>query len=72
MKYSVDRIENKIAILEDITTGTKKEVHLHELPEHLVEGNILVYENDTYIKDIQTEASIRASIKSKFDMLRKK
>ncbi len=72
MKYAVDRIENEIAILEETSTGIKKEVSLNELPESLTEGNILIYENDSYRKDIKEEASIKASIKSKFDMLRKK
>lgn len=72
MKFAVDRIINNLAVLESLEEKTKKEVPLTELPEDLKEGNILVYENDIYTKDIVLEKERKASIKSKFDMLRKK
>lgn len=72
MKFAVDRIINNLAVLESLEEKTKKEVPLTELPEDLKEGNILVYENDIYTKDIVLEKERKSSIKSKFDMLRKK
>lgn len=72
MKFSVDRIINNLAILESLEEQIKKEVPLTELPTDLKEGNILVFENDTYSKDETVEEERKTSIKSKFDMLRKK
>jgi hypothetical protein len=72
MKYAVDRIINNIAVLESLENQEKKEVPLKELPEDLKEGNIILYENNIYFKDIVEETKRITSIKSKFDMLRKK
>ena len=72
MKYAVDRIINNLAVLESLEDQTKKEVLISELPMNLKEGNILTYENDTYIKDESLENQKRESIRNKFDMLRKR
>lgn len=72
MKYVVDRIENEIVILESLETQLKKEVLLSEFPEKIKEGNILKYENELYTIDLEEEQKRRQTIKSKFDMLRKK
>ena len=40
MKYSIDRIEDKIAIIENIITGEKTEVNIALLPVNIKEGNI--------------------------------
>ena len=70
MKYSIDRIENEIAILENLETGQKKEVNIELLPENVVEGNIII-EKETYELDIIEEQVRRDSLKSRFDNLRK-
>lgn len=72
MKYAVDRIENNIVVLESLEDQTKKEFSLAEFTFPVKEGNILLYENESYTLDIQEEQSRRETIKSKFDMLRKK
>ena len=72
MKYSIDRIEGKIAILESLTTEEQKEVLLEVLPSNIKEGTILTYENNEYKKDEVLEQQRRTSIKNKFDMLRKR
>ncbi len=71
MKYSVDKIENDIAVLENIDDGTKIEVSTTVLPDSLKEGNILYYENESYKIDIREETKRRKRIRSKFDMLKK-
>ena len=48
MKYSVDRIENKIVILQNLDTKEIKEV---KLPFIVKEGDILVYKDNKFIKD---------------------
>ncbi len=71
MKYSVDRIENGIAILEDITTKEKKEVKLKLLPKNIVDGSILAYRNKKYTLDESEELHRRNSLREKFNALKK-
>ena len=70
MKYSIDRIEENIAILENLEDGTKKEVNIELLPENIVEGSIIV-EKETYELDLIEEQVRRDALKSKFDSLKK-
>lgn len=72
MKYAVDRIENSIAILENVSNGEKKEVALEELPDNIKEGNILIFDNENFVKDEQEEIKRRENIKNRFNRLRKK
>ena len=72
MKYSIDRIEGKIAILESLTTEEQKEVLLEVLPSNIQEGTILIYEKEVYKKDRVLERKRRTSIQNKFNMLKKK
>lgn len=72
MKYAVDKIENNIVVLENIQDKTIIEIELDKLPPNIKEGNILLYENNTYTIDIETEQKRRETINSKFAMLRKK
>lgn len=49
MKYSVDRIENNIIILENLDTKEIKEIK--KLSFKIKEGDILVYKDNKFIKD---------------------
>lgn len=71
MKYSIDRIENNIAILEEITTGTKLEVPVTNLPQDIHEGSILILKDNCYIIDKSTELKRRQSIQERFNRLKK-
>ena len=70
MKYALDRIEENIAILENIQTGKKIKVSIFKLPQNLHEGIILKEENNTYTIDIQEEENRRMLIEEKFKKLR--
>lgn len=72
MKYAIDRIENEIAILENITDGTKIEINLSKLPSGSKEGTILLYQDEQYTIDLDEEQKRKERIESKFAMLRKK
>lgn len=72
MKYAIDKIENGIALLENIKDGSKVELSIEELPSAIKEGMILNYENNRYSIDLVEEQKRRDSIKSKFNRLRKK
>ena len=70
MKYALDRIEENIAILENIQTGEKINVSIFKLPQNLHEGTILKKKNNTYIIDNQEEEKRRKEIEEKFKKLR--
>ncbi len=70
MKYSVDKIENEIAVIENIINGEKKEVPLINLPSHIKEGSILLYEDNLYQLDIEEEKIRRQRIMDKFKKLK--
>lgn len=70
MKYALDRIENNIAILENITTGEKRKISIFNLPQDIHEGTILKEENNTYIIDPKEEERRRILIEEKFKKLR--
>lgn len=71
MKYAIDRIENSIAILENLDTKERKEVNIKDLPSSIKEGNILSYENNTYIINQDEELIRRKRILDKFNKLKK-
>ncbi len=71
MKYSIDRIENNIAVLEDINTGEKKEVDISLLPEEIKEGTILSFNDNKYELDLDEEEERRKRILDMFNRLKK-
>lgn len=71
MKYSVDRIENDIAVLEDITTKEKIELNINYLPKKIKEGTILEKKDDSFIIDEEEENVRRKRIMEKFNKLKK-
>ena len=72
MKYSIDRIENDIAVLENIDTNELIEVEISLLPENVKETNIVVYEDDEYKLDQHTEETRKKDLLSRFNKLKKK
>lgn len=72
MKYSIDRIEDNIAVLENIETNEIIEVDISLLPNNIKETNIVIYENDEYELDKNTEETRKKDLLSRFDKLKKK
>lgn len=72
MKYSIDRIENDIAVLESLESKEKINVNITLLPQNVKEGSIIVYENNKYIKDEETELKRKTELQSRFNNLIKK
>ena len=70
MKYALDRIEENIAILENIETGERRKISIQHLPPNIHEGTILKEKNNTYTIDIQEEEKRRKLIEDKFKKLR--
>lgn len=70
MKFAIDRIENNIAILENLDTKEKKEVNIKDLPSSIKEGTILSYENNTYTINQDEELIRRKRIITMFNKLK--
>jgi len=66
MKYVIDRIENNIAILENIDSKEIKEIPKSLLPDNVKEGTIL---KEIYIIDKEQELTRRKNIQIRFDNL---
>lgn len=72
MIYTVDRIENNIAILENKETKEMIDVDINILPANIHEGAILVFKENSYHIDNNTELFKRKEIEDKFKKLRSK
>lgn len=70
--WAVDKIENGMAILENVETLEKKEVYLTILPASIHEGSILLYQDKQYVLDKEQEEIRRKMIEEKFRNLRNK
>lgn len=70
MKYAIDRIEENIVILEDISTNEIIEVDKILLPKNIFEGNIINYEDNSFYLDIETENLRRKRIAEKLNRLK--
>ena len=70
LKYSVDRIEGNIAVLEDIESGNIIEVPTSKLPHFIEDGTIVRYENDEYVIDKLEEEIRREIIREKLERLK--
>jgi hypothetical protein len=69
MRYTVDRIIENIAVLEDENKNTEN-YPLSALPPHTREGNVLFKDsNGKLVPDKETEASRREKAKSLVDKL---
>ncbi len=69
MKYAVDRMEEDIAVLQNIDDGSIILESISNLPTSLHEGMILSFENDCYLIDNELEDKRRKRIESKFNDL---
>lgn len=68
MKYSIDRIEDNIAMIQNIETGEKIEINIELLPENIKEGTILKKE-EKYTIDEETTNDRKESIQNRFNQL---
>jgi len=72
MKYSIDRIENSLAVLQNIETLELIDVEIDKLPNDVTEGDILLYNDGEYTLDKDTTAKRKENIKKRFNDLLKK
>ncbi len=72
MKYSIDRIENDVAVLESLESREIINVNITLLPQNVKEGSIIVYESNKYTKEEETELKRKKELQSRFNNLIKK
>ena len=72
MKYAIDRIENNIAILENLETKEIIEVDISLLPEGYKESSIITIIDNEYKLDTQEEQVRKEILLNRFNKLRKK
>lgn len=51
MKYAVDRVEENIIVLENITSKEIKEINKKSINFEVNDGDILIYKDNKYYKD---------------------
>lgn len=71
MKYVIDRIENDIAILEEINTKEIVELNIKELPNDIEEGKVLIKVDDNYLIDEEEKIIREKEISERFKNLLK-
>lgn len=70
MKYSIDRIENKKIIIQNIETGNLKEISKSELQTSVQEGDIIQYINGQYKIDNKETEKRKKRIREKLEKLK--
>ena len=70
--FSINRIEDKIAVCENRENKKMINIHLSKLPLNIKENDIIKYINGVYILSKQETNSTKENIKEKFNKLRKK
>ena len=72
MKYSVDRIEGSMVILQNINDGSKKEVLIENFNDSLKENDIVIYNNGEYLVNKEETKNRYNNLKERLEKLRKK
>ncbi len=72
MKYSIDSIDEELAILENLETQELIPILVSDLPKNIKEGSILVLEDGKYRFEEEETKKRHDEIKSRFDRLKKK
>lgn len=70
MKYSVDKIEDNVVVLQNIEDGTIKYINISLLPDYIRETDILVYDGEKFIIDEEEKEKRVESILEKMNRLR--
>ncbi len=72
MKYAIDKIENDVALLENIKDGSKKEIDIKMLPLNVKETDILSYDGKVYLVDNNEKEKRIKIIREKMEKLRRR
>ncbi len=69
-KFSVDRIEEDIVVLENISTGEILEISIDEIDFSVIEGNIVVLKDGVFSLDVEVEIERRESLRERLNRLK--
>ena len=69
-KYSVDRIEEDIIVLENVENKEIIEISKSELDFEVVDGNILKLVDGKFVLDQETEVSRKESLRERLNRLK--
>lgn len=72
MMYSVDKIENDVATIENLLTKELINVKLKDLPNNVKEKDMLKYDGNLYMLDESLKEKRARMLKDKMELLRKK
>ena len=72
MMYSVDKIENGVATIENLLTKELINVKLKDLPNNVKEKDMLKYDGNSYMLDESLKEKRARMLKDKMELLRKK
>lgn len=72
MKFAVDKIENDIVILENVSDNSILEVNVKNLPEGIKECDIVRLENNKYVLDNNEKNERLRRIKLKMESLKRR
>lgn len=68
-KFTVDRFEGDIAVLENRDTGEMININKNDLPQDAKEGSILKLNNNKYEIDLEEQKEVEKRIKDKMNKL---
>lgn len=71
MKYAVDRIENDIAVLENLSDGSILKIKVNLLPTGIIERDIVVKSENSFLLDQKEKDNRLRRIREKMDRLKK-
>lgn len=71
MKYAVDRIENDIAVLENLSDGSILKIKINLLPAEITERDIVVKSENSFLLDQKEKDNRLRRIREKMDRLKK-
>lgn len=71
MKYSVDRIEGSMVILQNIEDGSKRQVLIENFNDSIKENDIVIYNNGEYLVNKEETKNRYNSLKERLERLRK-
>lgn len=71
MKYSVDRIEGDIVVLDNVETTEIIQVNKNDLGFEVREGNILILVNGKFTLDMAEEVRRRNALRERMDRLKR-
>lgn len=71
MKYAVDRIEEKYAILQNLDTGEMLETKLEDIGIEIKEGDILIFKENKFTLDMDEKEARIKRIQEKMNRLKK-